>query len=244
MTVFLLVPETLTLCNTVLERLWNPLCVDSLWIPGFISWVLIIYSGVILRCVAGDTARSWERCLLLYTFIYLCHLSEHKSLKDPAQVCSHQCWPCPTPWCGQVQDKHRKATVTGNGRLPTTLLKPPSLRNYNKEGRYWADHWRSLPEVWLVGASASVTRRMIMMTTEHLEVLIIAPGAPCITSKPSATPWARSVTHLCEGENSETGWWPQGHPRPPKAEEATWDSNPDRAECKAVLSLALPLLAH
>lgn len=102
------------------------------------------------------------------------------------------------------------------------------------------------------------------MTTEHLEVLSMASGAPRITSKPSATPRAGSITHPCEGDKSETGWWAQGrpwppkaaqgHPRPPKATqgrprpskaaEATRDSNPDRAECKATLSLAPSLLVH
>lgn len=130
------------------------------------------------------------------------------------------------PSSGQASDSH------SDWQWPAANRPGTALWNNNKEGQYQANRQRSLPEVWLVGASTSVTRRLIMMTTEHREVLSIASGAPRITSKPSTTPRARSVTHLCKEEKSETGWWAQGHPRPPRAEEVMRDSNPDWLNAK------------
>lgn len=160
------------------------------------------------------------------------------------------------PSSGQAPDSHSDWPWPAANR-PGSSLRPFGITTKRGSTRLTAEE---ASRRW----GTSVTRRMIAMTTEHLEVLSMASGAPRITSKPSATPRAGSVTHPCEGDKSETGWWAQGcprppkaaqghprppkaaqgRPRPPKAAEATRDSNPDRAECKATLSLAPSLLVH
>ena len=77
---------------------------------------------------------------------------------------------------------HLTITVTGHGRHPTALLKPPLLLNKHKERKLQAAFPRSTPED-LAGWYLSSSVVMGMMMTEPLGGAEVPSGAPHITSR-------------------------------------------------------------